>query len=99
MEAVKFGKAVGDVTRQRILSYCCCRRSVGEIAKYVNISQPTSTHHLKILEESGLVTRERDGKTVFYTVRPETFVKCCCNMLNVMAPDAEITKAVNHCGH
>ena len=97
-EAVKFGKAVGDATRQRILSFCCCeRRSVGEVAKHVEVTQPTATHHLSILEDSDLVFREKEGKTVYYTVQPETFVRCCCNMLNVMAPEDEVTKVVNQC--
>ena len=97
-DAAKFGKAVGDLTRQRILNYCNCqRRSVGEVANHCAVSQPTATHHLGILEDSELVSREKEGKTVFYTVRQETFVKCCCQMLNIMAPDDVVTKAANHC--
>ena len=97
-EAAAFGKAVGDATRQRILSYCCCeRRSVGEIAKQAKITQPTASHHLAILEKAKLVTRVQEGKTAYYSVNQEVIVSCCGQLLLRLAPDQKGTKALNKC--
>ena len=97
-QAAAFGKAVGDVTRHSILRYCCCqKRSVGEIADHVKLRQPTVTHHMSILLEADLVTREQEGKQVYYTVNQEAVVQCCGQLLLALAPDQEATKAVCNC--
>jgi DNA-binding transcriptional ArsR family regulator len=62
---VFFGLA--DRTRLMILwllsdeELCSC-----EIMAALNLTEPTTSHHLGILERSGLVTTRRDGKWVFY---------------------------------
>lgn len=65
LEHVFFGLA--DRTRLKILGLlsdeelCSC-----EIMAALNLTEPTTSHHLGILERSGLVTTRRDGKWVFY---------------------------------
>jgi DNA-binding transcriptional ArsR family regulator len=65
LEHVFFGLA--DKTRLMILQLlldeelCSC-----EIMAALNLTEPTTSHHLGILERSGLVTTRRDGKWVFY---------------------------------
>jgi DNA-binding transcriptional ArsR family regulator len=62
---VFFGLA--DRTRLMILrllsdeELCSC-----EIMAALGLTEPTTSHHLGILERSGLVTSRRDGKWVFY---------------------------------
>jgi ArsR family transcriptional regulator len=36
-----------------------------------DLSQPTISHHLKVLHESGLLDREKRGVWVFYKARPQ----------------------------
>lgn len=97
-QAAEFGKAVGDVTRQRILRFCCCtRRSVGEIAKNAKVTQPTATHHLSILEKAKLVHRDQEGKTVFYHVNQDRMVSCCGQLMVKLAPEQEATELVKSC--
>ena len=97
-QAAKFGKAVGDTTRHTILRYCCCEnRSVGEIAEHVKLRQPTVTHHMSILLEAGLVSRQQEGKQVYYTVNQEAVVQCCGQLLLALAPDQKATQAVCDC--
>ena len=97
-QAAAFGKAVGDVTRHAILRYCCCeKRSVGDIAEHVKLRQPTVTHHMTVLLEAGLVSREQEGKQVYYTVNQEAVVQCCGQLLLALAPDQKATKAVCNC--
>lgn len=65
LEQVFFGLA--DQTRLMILELladeelCSC-----EIMAALDLTEPTTSHHLSILERSGLVASRRDGKWVFY---------------------------------
>jgi DNA-binding transcriptional ArsR family regulator len=42
--------------------------SAGEIAKRFSHAWPTTTRHLRVLEEAGLLTHERQGRTVVYRI-------------------------------
>jgi ArsR family transcriptional regulator, arsenate/arsenite/antimonite-responsive transcriptional repressor len=65
-------KALGDETRLRILGFLIAKRDalcVCHIEDYVReLSQPTISHHLRLLREAGLVTAERRGTWVHYSV-------------------------------
>jgi ArsR family transcriptional regulator len=65
-------KALGDETRLRILGYLLARGDtlcVCEIeAQVKELSQPTISHHLRLLREAGLVSAERRGTWVYYAV-------------------------------
>lgn len=63
-------KALGDPVRLRLLSLiaghdggeaCVC-----DISPSFDLSQPTISHHLKVLREAGLLTSERRGTWVYY---------------------------------
>ena len=65
LEQIFFGLA--DKTRLMILELltdeelCSC-----EIMAALNLTEPTTSHHLGILERSGLVASRREGKWIFY---------------------------------
>ncbi len=66
-------KALSDPARLRLLSLiassgevCAC-----ELVGTVAISQPTVSHHLKVLHDAGLLQRERRGKWVHYKIASE----------------------------
>ncbi len=42
--------------------------NVSEIAESLNLPQPTTSRHLKLLRERNLVVAERDGTSVYYTL-------------------------------
>ncbi|MGH3472338.1 MAG: metalloregulator ArsR/SmtB family transcription factor [Nocardioidaceae bacterium] len=68
-------KALADPVRLRILSALMALPQ-GEICAcdFVNVagkSQPTVSHHLKVLREAGLITGERRGTWIWYTAVPE----------------------------
>lgn len=77
-EAERLGAALrvlADPTRLRLLSLigahpngeaCVC-----DLTAPIGLSQPTVSHHLKVLTEAGLVGREQRGRWVFYWVLPE----------------------------
>ena len=65
-------KAFGDENRIRILKLlgseekCACR-----LLAQMHISQPTLSHHMKILCDSGIVQGRKEGKWMHYRIRPE----------------------------
>ena len=68
----KFGKGIGNPTRYRIVQALLGgRKTVGEITAIVKLSQPAVSQHLKTLRECNIVTDERRGQEVFYTVDTE----------------------------
>lgn len=62
-------KALGDENRIRILKLlrggekCACK-----LLEELNISQPTLSHHMKILCDAGIVTGRKEGKWTHYTI-------------------------------
>jgi len=72
-------KALGDPVRLQLLSRvashaggeaCVCDLSVG-----LDLTQPTISHHLKVLRESGLLECERRGTWVYYWVVPSALAQ------------------------
>ncbi len=68
-------KALADPVRLRLMSLVLSHESgeacVCDLTPEFDLSQPTISHHLKVLHESGLLTRERRGVWVYYSPRPE----------------------------
>ena len=67
-------KAVADPVRLRLLSlirtYKDGEACVCDLTPAVGLSQPTVSHHLKVLTEAGLVTRERRGTWAWFRIVP-----------------------------
>jgi DNA-binding transcriptional ArsR family regulator len=65
----RFFKALGDQTRQRMLGLLSIREMcVCELMTALNMTQPTTSHHLSILEAAGLVESRKEGRWVFYGI-------------------------------
>ncbi|MCW2748635.1 MAG: transcriptional regulator [Nocardioidaceae bacterium] len=71
--AAKF-KAIGDPTRLRLLSLVAAHDGneacVCDLNEPLDLSQPTVSHHLKILVDAGLLTRTKRGTWSFYALVP-----------------------------
>lgn len=80
-------KALADRTRLKIVrllaggEMCACK-----LLECLSVTQPTLSHHMKVLCDCGLVTARRDGRWSYYTLNCETlaafqdFIKgldCC----------------------
>lgn len=67
-------KALGDPVRLRLLSLIASHPGgeacVCEISATFDVSQPTISHHLKLLRSAGLLDCERRGTWVYYWVIP-----------------------------
>ena len=65
----EFGKAMSNAPRYRIIEALLKGdKTVGELVKIVKLSQPAVSQHLKTLRSSSLVTDERRGQEVYYSV-------------------------------
>ncbi len=68
-EIAQLGKGIGNENRYRILeSIMKSSQTVGEIAEKVRLPQPAVSQNLKVLKTANLVTDERRGKEVFYSI-------------------------------
>ena len=68
-EIAKMGKGIGNENRYRILEALMKGpRTVGEIAKKVDLPQPAVSQHLKVLKSANLVEDARQGQEVLYSV-------------------------------
>lgn len=70
-------QAVADPLRLRIVrqlaqvgAVCAC-----DIAASYQVSQPTVSHHLRVLREAGWVSGERRGTWIWYSVQPEAVAR------------------------
>ncbi len=62
-------KALNDPTRREILKLLKKKDlTAGEIADAFNISKPSISHHLEILKHADLVTSEKQGQYVMYSI-------------------------------
>jgi len=67
-------KALGDPVRLRLMSLVASHEGgeacVCDLVTEFTLSQPTMSHHLKVLHEAGLLDRDKRGVWVYYSVRP-----------------------------
>lgn len=62
-------KALNDVTRREILELLKEKElQAGEIAAYFSISKPSISHHLDILKNADLISSEKKGQFVIYSI-------------------------------
>ncbi|MGO1802436.1 MAG: ArsR/SmtB family transcription factor [Microbacteriaceae bacterium] len=65
-------KALGDPTRVRLLSLIAAgaggEACICDLTEPVGLSQGTVSHHMKLLADAGLVTREQRGKWAYFAL-------------------------------
>lgn len=75
VELAKGFQALADPVRLHLLSLIAANGSIGacvcDLVEPSGRSQPTVSHHLRILREAGLVTTERRGTWAWYFVEPD----------------------------
>lgn len=71
-------RALSDPTRLKIMLMLeGRRRTVGEIVRFFELSQPTISRHLQSLDDAGLVRREKEGQRVYYSLNAEKLGEVC----------------------
>ncbi|MFJ2186352.1 ArsR/SmtB family transcription factor [Kitasatospora sp. NPDC087861] len=78
VDLARMFKALSDPVRLRLLSLIASHEGgeacVCDLTGPFDVSQPTISHHLKVLREAGLVGSERRGTWVYYWVLPAALV-------------------------
>jgi len=77
-------KALADPTRRSILDLL--RKgdlTAGEIAANFNISKPSISHHLSILKQADLVSDERQGQNIIYSLNTTVFQEALAWLLEL----------------
>ncbi len=78
--------ALGESTRLKIMQMlprepiCEDMYNVVELAEELGLSQPTLSHHLKILFEAGLIERRRSCNSLYFYVKQEAVVGWLCEV-------------------
>ena len=67
-------KALADPTRRRILELLAQGNlTAGEIAAQFDMTKPSVSHHLNILKGAGLISDERRGQNIIYSINLTLF--------------------------
>lgn len=68
-------RVLADPARLRLINLIAARAENGscvcDLTEVLGLSQPTVSHHLKVLVEAGLLQREQRGRWAFFRLRPE----------------------------
>jgi len=88
-------KALADPGRLRLVSYIAAQPGgeacVCYLTEPTGLSQPTVSHHLKLLHAAGILEREKRGTWVYYRVAPERLEELRA-ALSTRAPRVKIAK-------
>jgi DNA-binding transcriptional ArsR family regulator len=57
---------------------CCYKTCIKELAKELNVTVPTASHHIKELVNAGLVATEKKGKWVYCAINKKAFEEAVC---------------------
>ena len=87
-------RALGDPGRLRLLSYLAAQPGgeacVCNLTEPLGLSQPTVSHHLKVLTDAGLLERERRATWIYYRLRLERLEQLCA----ALVPPKRLTNAM-----
>lgn len=64
-------------TNRILILYTLHKRSlnVSELSETLDLPQPTTSRHLKVLRERGLVVAERDAQSIYYTLADQRVIE------------------------
>ena len=82
-------EALASGPRRQILAYLSeARLSTSNLAQRFSMSAPAISRHLSILENAGLVTREREGQFVYYQINRDSLVNTLTGYAFEVCPTA-----------
>ncbi|MFI9534382.1 ArsR/SmtB family transcription factor [Nocardia fusca] len=88
-------KALSDPVRLRLLSSIASRSGmeacVCDLSEGIDLTQPTISHHLKVLRSAGLLTSERRASWVYYRVVPQALQRVSDALLLESGETAAVT--------
>lgn len=87
-------EALSSTVRRKILAYLAhADLTAGEIAARFEISKPAVSQHLSVLEAAGLVTSEKKGQFVHYSLVRDSLVNTLNDYVQEVCPVSKPLKA------
>jgi ArsR family transcriptional regulator, arsenate/arsenite/antimonite-responsive transcriptional repressor len=87
-------EALSSTVRRKILAYLAhADLTAGEIASRFEISKPAVSQHLSILEAAGLVSSEKRGQFVHYSLTRDSLVNTLNDFVQEVCPVAKPLRA------
>ena len=75
-EVADICKAMSDANRLRIIEMLTSGEKCGcDLLEELQVTQPTLSHHMKVLSDCGLVSSRKDGKWQHYSISCERFAE------------------------
>jgi len=91
-------RVLGEPARLQLLSFIAAHPAgeacVCELTEPLGLSQPTVSHHLKVMFEAGLLQKERRGNWMYYKAVPEQ-LEALHNALSVLTKALSRTSAMS----
>lgn len=80
-------EALSSQTRRKILAYLShAELNAGDIAARFEMSKPSISQHLSVLEGAGLITSEKRGQFVYYRLVPESLTNTLDGFVQEVCP-------------
>jgi len=83
-------KALSDPARVQLMAIIAAQPEgeacVCDLTGPVALSQPTVSHHLKILVDAGLLDREQRGRWAYYSLKPSALTQLAVSMASTSTP-------------
>jgi DNA-binding transcriptional ArsR family regulator len=90
----KVFEALASIPRRKILAYLAhAELNAGEIASRFEMSKPSVSQHLSVLENAGLVTSEKRGQFVYYKLVPDNLANTLNGYVQEVCPVSRPLKA------
>ncbi len=90
-------RALSDETRVRVVEILASgEKCVCELQDELHAAQSRLSFHLKVLREAGLVNDRRQGRWVYYSLRPEA-LEAMADYLQEKSADASVWRASSCC--
>lgn len=84
-ENVRILKAVADVNRMKIIDILSCgEKCACDILDHFDFTQPTLSHHMKVLIDCGLVVSRREGLWTHYSLNNMNCNKMIFSIMNLI---------------
>ena len=86
-------KAIADPARREILRLLRAgEMTAGDLAARFDMSKPTMSHHFAVLADADLITRRRDGQTIWYGLNTTVLQDVLAWMLDLTDNDHKESK-------
>ncbi len=93
----RFGKGIGNSCRYRLVQILTAGpRTVSQLVEELGQSQPAVSQHLKVLKEYGLVSDERCGQEVVYSLNTVHILSLLKNLTEAVTKNNADVRTITH---